>query len=350
MRQPKISSLLLLGIMLLGVACSPQPTAEDPAEQPIGDAAQDVNACEVGFRLFADELLVTDPICIPEEPQRIITLEPYSYETLYALDVEQIGTVSLAKLFLIQNFPTFEEDLAGIEEIGFPPNPERILALEPDLILGTNLPFITDIYDDLSAIAPTVLADVTVSGQWQDAQRFFAEVVGQPDAMDALFESYQQRIAEFQTALDADPAQIEASIVRVRGDGIAISNETVFPSIVVRDTGLDRPEGQLEREETVISFEELQAADGDAIFVWSQEANPNTLQNAQDLLAELQNDPLWASLDAVQNDRVYVVGSHWIGYGFPSAHAVLDDLFVHLTDVDPAEVSPNPFREEGSTP
>ena len=67
--------------------------------------AQDTPVCEDGFRFFEHELLVTDPVCIPEEPQRIVTLEPYSFETLYALDIEQAGTVSLTKTFFVINFP-----------------------------------------------------------------------------------------------------------------------------------------------------------------------------------------------------------------------------------------------------
>jgi hypothetical protein len=45
----------------------------------------------------------------------------------------------------------------------------------------------------------------------------------------------------------------------------------------------------------------------------------------------------------VRDDQVYRVGGHWIGWGFHAAHAVIDDLFTYVAEVNPAEVSPNPF-------
>ncbi|MFP4322944.1 MAG: ABC transporter substrate-binding protein [Anaerolineales bacterium] len=325
----KLSLLVAFGLLLVSLA-------------PL--RAQDDASCPEGERFFAHELLATDPVCIPDEPLRILTLEPYSFEALYTLGVPQAGTMTLAKEFFTQNFPEYTDDVDGIAEVGFPPNLELILALEPDLILGTNLPFLADLYDELSAIAPTLLAEVTLSGQWQDAQRFFAAVVGQPDAMQAQFDAYDDRLAAFADALEADPASLAVSVVRVRGDGIAISGADLFPTTVLQDAGLSRPAGQLEQDGLAISLEELQAADGDVIFIWMQEGIPATMDDARAILEELVNDPLWAALNAVQNDQVYIVGSHWIGYGFVAAHAMLDDLFVTLTDADPADVAPNPFN------
>jgi ABC-type Fe3+-hydroxamate transport system substrate-binding protein len=56
-------------------------------------------------------------------------------------------------------------------------------------------------------------------------------------------------------------------------------------------------------------------------------------------------NPLWQTLSAVQNGNVYRVSDYWYRGGSYTlaVHQVIDDLFIHLAGVDPAEVSPNPY-------
>lgn len=79
-----------------------------------------------------------------------------------------------------------------------------------------------------------------------------------------------------------------------------------------------------------ISKEHLADADGDVIFVVRYSDRPQIEKELQHLLERLQNDPLWSRLEAVKQDRVYPVGSHWIVGGPLSARAVIDDLFEYL--------------------
>jgi ABC-type Fe3+-citrate transport system substrate-binding protein len=70
--------------------------------------------------------------------------------------------------------------------------------------------------------------------------------------------------------------------------------------------------------------------------------------------AEIEQDflasPLWQTLSAVQNDRVFFInGEYWIRDNPIAAHAVLDDLFRIVAGVDPAEVAPNPFLSVEAT-
>jgi len=58
-------------------------------------AAQDeATECEDGFRLFDHELLATDPVCIPDNPQRIITLGMPSFETLMSYGIQPLASPS----------------------------------------------------------------------------------------------------------------------------------------------------------------------------------------------------------------------------------------------------------------
>mgnify|MGYP005839995481 CR=1 FL=1 len=79
-----------------------------------------------------------------------------------------------------------------------------------------------------------------------------------------------------------------------------------------------------------ISPELLSLADGDVIFIWTAENESELNQNAAEKLKELQNNPLWQQLKAVQQGRVYQVPSYWIGSGPVAADLVINDLFKYL--------------------
>jgi iron complex transport system substrate-binding protein len=68
------------------------------------------------------------------------------------------------------------------------------------------------------------------------------------------------------------------------------------------------------------------------IFVVVYNYQPQVEKELQTTLKELQNDPLWSCLEAVQQDQVYPVGSHWIISGSLAAQAMIDDLFKYLVE------------------
>lgn len=88
----------------------------------------------------------TGPIEVPANPQRVILLSGFTGNVLH-LGVNVIGVDVWSK-----DNPTFAEELKDVEEVS-DESLEKILELEPDLIIGLNN--IKNI-DKLSEIAPTV--------------------------------------------------------------------------------------------------------------------------------------------------------------------------------------------------
>ncbi|MFC0274753.1 iron-hydroxamate ABC transporter substrate-binding protein [Metabacillus herbersteinensis] len=86
------------------------------------------------------------PVEVPADPQRVILLSGFTGNVIN-LGVDVVGVDSWSK-----TNPTFEEELKDVEEIS-DENLEKIIELEPDLIIG--LSNIKNI-DKLSEIAPTV--------------------------------------------------------------------------------------------------------------------------------------------------------------------------------------------------
>ena len=88
-----------------------------------------------------------------------------------------------------------------------------------------------------------------------------------------------------------------------------------------------------EEDNTLISQELISEADADIIFYWAYGDDYHSKEDRmQSSLAQLQSDPLWMQLDAVQQGKAYQVPDYWIGYGPLAANAVIDDLYKYILD------------------
>lgn len=317
--------------------------------------AQDsATECEEGLRLFDHELLATDPVCIPEDPQQILVMDMAAMEMLLFTDKEVIGTLDWIADELSTSLPTLTPALAEVPLIGWPPNFELIVEAEPDLIVGYQSDTYFEAYDELSAIAPTVILSSVLSN-WEPAAEFWAEVFNTQDVFAEMQATYESRITELQTALGEDRGELEISVVHSSPYFTLIWLAESAQGSILADAGLGRPESQsYSGQEAIdlygyadyaaVSEETLNLADGDAIFLFSYAtSDPAALEENNTHLDTFQANPLWQSLGAVQAGNAYVVGPHWYRAAtYLLANAVIDDLFTYLTDVEPT--IPNPIQ------
>ena len=269
---------------------------------------------------------------VPINPQRVVILDG-AWDTVLSLGVKPIGIVQIHS----SGSSYLKNRLKEIKTVGHrdSPNLESIVALEPDLILGTEND--RDIYKLLSQIAPTVLTELETSGDWKKMLNKYAEALGKADKAEQIMTDYQARIDEFQAQIGDRLQQTKVSIVNVRQDRIQIYLEDSFSGTIVADAGLPRPPEQAKAETQFgmkIGKEQLYLADGDIIFVWTSGSGSNkkALTEARTALKQLKADPLWSKLNAVQQDKVYEVPGYWIGMGPIAANLVLDDLFEYLVE------------------
>jgi iron complex transport system substrate-binding protein len=272
--------------------------------------------------------------CVPRNPQRVVTIDPFSLENVLAFGIQPVGVAASSDWLEDRDY--LRDRLPDIEIIGDfgQPNLEKILVLKPDLILG--LSATKDVYPQLSQIAPTVLFDFTSSGQWKSILMHNANSLDKTDVANQLMAGYNNRLNNFKTRMRVNatspkenPQQLEVSIIRIYPNTISIYTHDTFVGSIVKDAGLTRPPAHHQSGQLSISKESLQVADGDVIFLWSNETG-RVQQEMQTKIAQLKADPLWQNLNAVQQGRVYEVPSYWIGSSILTANVVLDDLFKYL--------------------
>ncbi len=293
--------------------------------------------CEPGFRLFDHEYLATDPVCIPENPQRILALEMSALETVLFTDKQLVGTANWLHDEVPVLMPELAPALEGIADTGYPANLEAALLAQPDLILAVD----GDIDMEAgSEIAPIVMPIAGLEYNWKLSMEFWSEVLGMQDLYADMLANYEARIAEFKDALTGSP---EISIIGASSYGAYMWLEDTAPGVVVTDAGLPRPESQAlsgeaaverygEARWILLSEERYDLADAEAIFVFSYAtSDPEMVEQEDNAMQAFKDNAVWNTLSATQSDHVYYVGPHWWrAQTYLLANKVLDDLFVNL--------------------
>lgn len=317
-------------------------------------AAQETTECEQGFWLFEHERLATDPVCIPENPQRIISLDMPATEYLLLNDIPIVGVFGYAADEISAITPGLADDLAGIPTFEWPPSLELATELNPDLIIAFKDSSL--FYEGMEQIAPMVVYDAAYATDWKSSTSFWSQVFQKEDAYEDMLATYEARIAELQDALGDERGEIEVSAFVPSDSYPMIWLKDSAQGVILQDVGLGRPasqdvtfaeggyvDGGADYGFVAVSQEALNLADGDEIFIFTYAStDPETAAALQQGLEDFNaSDPLWQSLAGVQAGNVHVVGPHWFrAQTYLAANLILDDLFTYLTGVEPTIPSP----------
>ncbi|MBW5447967.1 ABC transporter substrate-binding protein [Cohnella sp. CFH 77786] len=222
-------------------------------------------------------------------------------------------------------------DMGGVRNLGDEnqPNMEAIVALKPDLIIGSKLRH-EKIYGQLSKIAPTIMTTDVFS--WKTNMQMAAEALNKEDVAIAFLEKWNKRVADFKSKMGGK-LKTEVSIIRFQPDGTARFYVTGYAGTILQELGLSRPKAQQVEGKTVVgvtSKEQIPLLDGDVIFDITSDlgSDEESFKSQQDW----QSNPLWSNLKGVKNGKYYKVNDvTWnMSGGATSAMMMLDDLYFYF--------------------
>ncbi len=248
---------------------------------------------------------------VPSKDAKIVitgTME--SMEDALMLDVKPLGAITVGG-----EFPAMFKDItAETKPIGekIQPNIETILSLKPDIILGSTK-FPAETLEKLNKVKDTIPVS-HISTDWEDNLMLMGQLSGKEDKAKEIIEKYKEDAKEAKEKLGDKMKDKKVVTIRIRSGNIFIYPETVFFNpVLYNDLGLTAPEPvKAAKAQEEISLEKFSELNPDYIFVQFSE---NENADKPKALEELNNNPIWKSINAVKEGKVFVNTVDPLGQG-----------------------------------
>ncbi|WP_336751436.1 amonabactin ABC transporter substrate-binding protein [Aeromonas hydrophila] len=274
---------------------------------------------------------------VPAQPKRVVVLSEIDLDSALTLGLQPVGTVngrgqSTLPRYLLQQAG---KEIAVVGDLDNP-NLEKLIDLEPDLILtGQTKPELLAL---LKEIAPTV-----VTGNWGDSWKEIfnrsAHVLNRDAEAKTFLAQYDARLQQARSKLAKHQGE-RLSIVRWNPKGPSYMHGGTFASSVVEEMGLTRPTHQIGDKtphSPALSLESLNLLDGDWLVIGTLSASGD----AVDAMKQAEQTPAFQQLGAIKSKRFGAVdGSLWTSTGGPQAALkVIDDVELLLAKPDAAPIT-----------
>ncbi len=269
---------------------------------------------------------------LKKTPEKIVILTNEGTEALLSLGVKPVGAVQswLGDPW----YDHISDEMKDVEVVGVEQevNLEKIAALKPDLIIGTKVRQ-EAVYDQLSAIAPTVFSD-TLRGDWKENFKLYAKALNLEEKGNEVLIQFDAHLDEVKQSL-GDKTDQEISIVRFMAGQSRIYYTDSFSGVIFEDLGFKRASQQTElftadnklgNLAIEVGKEVIPKMDGDVLFYFTYA--PQGDKAALDTAKEWTNDPLWKNLNAVKSGNVHEVSDAiWnTAGGVLAANIMLDEI------------------------
>lgn len=261
---------------------------------------------------------------LEKAPEKVVILTNEGTEALLALGVTPVGAVQSWT-----GDPWYDhiaDEMKDAEVVGLESevNVEAIAALQPDLIIGNKMRQ-EDIYEQLSAIAPTIFAE-DLRGNWKNNFELYAKALNKEVEGTEIIEAYDTRIADLKEQL-GEKLNMKVSMVRFMAGDVRIYQKDSFSGVILDQLGFARPESQDVDEFAIkgATKEQMPLMDGDILFYFTYETGDNA---ASELEKEWIEDPLFKNLEVAKNGEVHKVDDViWnTAGGVKAANLMLDDI------------------------
>ncbi|GAA3404073.1 ABC transporter substrate-binding protein [Paenibacillus hodogayensis] len=317
-----LGAIVLLSLLAACGTKSEQPQSSENKESKAANDTGKEAAPQSATRVIKDDK--GREVTIPTKPERVIA--HYFPAEAVALGLKAVGTN-----YATANQMLTKEQLQGTEDIagqGVNPNLEKVLSLNPDLILVPDFLEANSI-ESLSKIAPTVM--LSYAGDLFDRLKKMGDLLGKTKEADEWIARYNKKAQDKRDQLKPYVKQGETAtaFVLFQDKKIYVYGNQRLGSTMYNALGFVRPEKAAKLFESnkdalwqTISEETLADYAGDRIFIVVNDANPDVKKAADELL----NSPVWKNLPAVKDGKAYVVGNKWSFYDPITLDWLLDEM------------------------
>ena len=241
---------------------------------------------------------------VPKDPQKIAVLSNSILSMLYAVDGKAISRVNTT-----DSLPPEIEALPALGQTANI-NMEQLLGLNPDLVLGLENQHKKYEAQLQSSKIPTVLINYDGIKDNVPLLTFLGELTNHQDKAKTVIATYENNIAKVKDAVKGQqPARV--AVLRATGKGVTAETDAAITASMVKELGMTNVvTSHLDKtttDKTVpYSLETLAADDPDIIFVVTMGKEEEITKAMKKAMTD---NPAWANLKAVQNNRVVYLPS-----------------------------------------
>ncbi|HEY2492803.1 MAG TPA: iron-siderophore ABC transporter substrate-binding protein [Paenibacillus sp.] len=231
---------------------------------------------------------------IQSKPIKIAT--PYIAFVDYLAVLDEYPIAAQGVETIRDNFPSLSTRVAGKEiiDLGMEVDLEKLLASQPDLIIAAD--DMTDQYEKLSQIAPTVI--LPQADDWRKTLQQIAEVIGKEDKAKSVLAEFDRKSADYKEKLAFRSHESVLFMMYTGKEQFITWNDGRFDPFY-NGLGLKPVSGGSIKGQ--LSMESLAALNPDHLFVINNWQNP--IQGG--VLKALKDSKVWSSMNAVKNNHVY---------------------------------------------
>jgi iron complex transport system substrate-binding protein len=259
-------------------------------------------------RTLKDELGRT--VEVPDHPHRVICLIPSVVDVVYSLGAG-------ADVVAISDFTKYPKEALQKPSIGLPLNPsiEAIVALRPDLVLGSGDLNVVESADSLQRLGiPVFMADPHgIEGIYASISSIGKALNRDAEAA-ALVARLRARLAAVKSSV-ADKPKLRV-FMAIWYDPVMTIGRKAFIGEIIEAAGGRSVTDDIAQEWPEISLESIVSRQPDAILF---------IKGSKLTAEELKTRPGWEHVKAVQQGHVYYVDDR-IQYPSPAAFDALEDL------------------------
>ncbi len=198
-----------------------------------------------------------------------------------------------------------DKKLKGTTYIGHmnAPDMERILSLDPDLILGVEKHH-AKAYDALSKMASTVFIE-NMEDDWRNIYRYVAHVTSKEKLAEDRLKEFDAKLAKAKSELAGKLNGETVLFMRVHHkESRLFGVNSHLGKIAYEGLGLSYPKTTpLQEAEMPVSFESIPEFNPDHLFLLDTLKQDNVK-----VLEDMKQNPLWKNSKAVQKGNVYMLG------------------------------------------
>lgn len=320
MKKSNVLKLIMAAVMvsLLFTGCSKNTEGENvqPAEEnktseesaaPEGNTEKETAASDYGITINEEDVVFTDAsgneAAVKKNPQRVIVLQNSLMEIWYQSGGTVVGRVE-------ESGDKIVEDAMSAEVVGSigEPSLEKILSLEPDLVI------VAGSYTGQREMIPSleqnniqiINLDNDLLEDYYKTVRLFTAVTGREDLYENHVEKIQNKVDEIISKAPSDK-DYKAVIMFATAKSITVRDSNTMVGEMLKDLNVINISDSADSgaDTKTFSMEKIIQEDPDFIFVQTMGSDLEKI--TERLKSDALENPAWASLTAVKEDRYIVL-------------------------------------------